>query len=284
MADPTRAHSAVRLPAGAALPDLRIVARDQVHLHEECDPGRVARLVQRLRADGVLRNPPVAAPLPDGGFVVLDGANRTRALAEMGAPAAVLQVVDYQDPQVRLEVWHHLLVEAADLPAQLARRGLPVRPVPADAVARWLGERAAACCVITRAGAYAVTLSPERLLAALLLEVVDTYKGANRIYRVAESDLDVLEREYGAVGALVVFPRFTKEDILQIAGGPAKLPTGITRHLIPGRALRLNLPLAVLTDARDLEAANRWLADEMRRRLLEHRVRYYPEPVFLLDE
>jgi hypothetical protein len=284
MADPTRAHAALRLSAGAVLPDLRIVWGEQVHLHEECDPGRVARLVDRLRTDGVLRNPPVAAPLPEGGFVVLDGANRIRALAELGAPAAVLQVVDYHDPALRLEVWHHLLVEVRDLPEQLERRGLSVRPIPPEAAARWLQERAAACCVLTRTGAYAVGLSPARLLAAVLAEVVDTYKGTNRIYRVADADLDVLERGYGAVGALVVFPTLTKDDILQIAAAPRKLPTGITRHLIPGRALRLNLPLSVLTDARDLEAANRWLADEMRRRLLDHRIRYYPEPVVLLDE
>ncbi len=284
MADPTRARPAVRLPAGTALPDLRIVAAGQVHLHEECDPARVARLVERLRSDGVLRNPPVAAPLPSDGFVVLDGANRTRALQELGVPAVALQVVDYQDPGVRLEVWHHLLVEAHDLPALLQGRGLPLRPVPAEDVDRWLQNRLAACCVLTRAGAYAVAVSPDRLLASLLAEVVRAYSGANRIYRVAHPDLDLLEREYGAAGAVVVFPRFTKDDILQIADAPVKLPTGITRHLIPGRALRLNLPLSVLTDSPDLEAANRWLAGELHRRLLEHRVRYYPEPVFLLDE
>ena len=39
-----------------------------------------------------------------------------------------------------------------------------------------------------------------------------------------------------------------------------KLPTGITRHVIPGRALRVNLPLSVLIDERQTtEAKNEWL-------------------------
>ncbi len=279
-----RSRTSLRLATGQSLPDLRIVARSQVHLHEEADPARIDRLVVRLRADGVLRNPPLAAALPEGGYVVLDGANRTSALMALEAPVIPIQVVDYSDPSVRLEVWHHLLVRPIDLPALLRARGLSLREgTPADA-ARWLAERTIASYVLTSSGATAVPLSPDRLMARTLLAVVDAYKATNRIYRVMDTDLDALAREYGTVGALVVFPTFSKQDILEIAHAPVKLPTGITRHLIPGRVLRLNLPLEVLASPGDVEQKNRWLAEEIHRRLLEHRVRYYPESSFLFDE
>jgi len=273
-----------RLASGQSLPDLRIVARGQVHVHEEADPVRVDRLIARLRADGVLRNPPIAASLPEGGYVVLDGANRTRALMALEAPVIPLQVVDYSDPGVRLDVWHHLLVRPLDLPARLRARGLPLRAGTLAEVAQWQTARTTACYVLTPSGATAVMLSPDRLMARTLLDVVDAYKATNRIYRVTDTDLEVLAREYGPVGALVVFPTFSKQDILEIAHTPVKLPTGITRHLIPGRVLRLNLPLDVLTSPGDVEEKNRWLAAEIHRRLLEHRVRYYPESSFLFDE
>jgi hypothetical protein len=69
-------------PARPALPtpDLRFFAARDVLLHEEEDPERVERLVDRLRDEGVLRNPPVVAELGDGRVVVLDGANRVTAL------------------------------------------------------------------------------------------------------------------------------------------------------------------------------------------------------------
>ena len=63
-----------------------------------------------------------------------------------------------------------------------------------------------------------------------------------------------------------------------------KLPTGITRHLIPGRALRLNLPWSVLTSPGDVAAKNRWLEEDLHRKLLDHQIRYYPEATFLFDE
>lgn len=270
--------------AGEALPDLRIVARQEVFLHEEADPARVDRLVHRLRADGVLRNPPAAAPLPGGGFVVLDGANRVSALARLGLRVVPLQVVAYDDPALRLDVWRHLLVEPLDFAGLLRAKDLhPVEMAPADA-ARALDDRTVATYLLTGARALAVPLSPDRRLATTLSQVVETYKGRAGIYRVPTEDLEALTDAYGTVAAVVVFPQLTKRDILEIAGSPAKLPSGVTRHLIPGRALRVNVPLDALERDEDLAAKNRWLAGLVRRRLLDHSVRHYPEGAFLFDE
>lgn len=279
-----RAADATLTLSGQALPDLRIVPRDAVHLHEDADPVRVERLSQRLRRDGVLRNPPAAAPLPGGGFVVLDGANRTSALARLGIPVLPLQVVEYEDPGVRLDVWRHLIIEPLDLSGVLRARGLRPEDVSAADAARALDDRRIAAYLLTGGRALAVPLSPDRALATILSQVVDTYKGRARIYRVPTSDLETLSGAYGSIAAVVVFPRLTKPDIVEIAGSPAKLPTGITRHLIPGRALRVNLPLEALGTSEDLAGKNRWLAGLVRRRLLDHSVRYYPEGAFLFDE
>jgi hypothetical protein len=279
-----RAADATLTLSGQALPDLRIVSRDAAQLHEDADPVRVERLAQRLRRDGVLRNPPVAAPLPGGGFVVLDGANRTSALARLGVPVLPLQVVDYDDPAVRLDVWRHLIVEPVDVGGWLRTRGLHPEAVSAGEAARRLEHREIAAYLLTGGQALAVPLDPDRRLAAILSEVVDAYKGRTRIYRVPTSDLETLAGAYGTIAAVVVFPTLTKQDIVEIADSSAKLPTGITRHLIPGRALRVNLPLEALGTPGDLDGKNRWLAGLVRQRLLDHSVRYYPEGSFLFDE
>ncbi len=284
MRDNTRAGGALRLSTGQSLPDLRIVPRAEVHLHEETDPARVQRLVARMRADGILRNPPIAAPLPEGGYVVLDGANRSTALMAFEAPLLLVQVVDYHDPAVRLDVWHHLLTEPVDLGALLRSKGLILKDMSVSDAARALAQRAIACYLLGPAGARSVAAAPAQPSAAVLSSVVDAYKATTRIYRVMDTDLDTLARAYGSVSAVVVFPTFTKRDILEIARSPVKLPAGITRHLIPGRALRVNLPLEVLTSPGDAEQKNRWLVEEIHQRLLENRVRYYPEDSFLFDE
>src|SRR5262247_3326456 len=106
------------------LPDLRFVAVEALIPHEQHDPLRSAPLVERLRAEGVLRNPPIVTPLADDDdrFVVLDGANRATAAAEASLPHLVVQVVRYEDPGLRLTTWHHALtrVPAAEFEQSLA--------------------------------------------------------------------------------------------------------------------------------------------------------------------
>lgn len=268
--------------AGRVLPDLRIVQRPSVFLHEDADPVRVARLVARLRQDGVLRNPPVAAGVGER-FVILDGANRATALAQMDVPVVPVQVVDYDDPAVRLDVWRHLVVEMS--PAEsLGRAGVPLERMAREDAVRALRDGRIACYVMTRSGTWAVPRSPERPLAAILSQVVAAYRGSVRIYRVPSDDFDALAREYGEGSAVVVFPRLEKADILTIAASGSKLPTGITRHLIPARALRVNIPLELLTGGGDPARLHERLQDLIRQRLLDGSVRYYPEGAVLFDE
>ncbi len=274
---------------GQALPVLRMAAASDLLLHEEADPARIERLSSRLREEGVLRNPPLVAALPPGGYVVLDGANRTGALVALGARVVPLQVVDYADPGVRLEVWSHFLLDAADIPSRLRAQDLTVRALPKTA--DLVPERTAAVCYVAAGdNVYAVELGPAP--AVTLAAVVGAYKGTFRIYRAPGLDpgegidgqLQRLTRDYGTDGTLIVFPQLTKADILGIARAPAKLPTGITRHVIGGRALRLNVPLDVLTASGTVREKDAWLADYVRRKLLDNRVRYYPEATFLFDE
>jgi len=274
-----------RLPADQALPDLRIVAAEAVQLHEDADPRRVAALVNRLQEEGVLRNPPVAAALPAGGFVILDGANRTSALRKLRVPYHLLQVVDYPASQVRLEVWHHLLREDGDaLIRRLADATIIDLPDLAGLL-RGLRRGRLACGLVTEESVLGVRAPrpfPARITA--LRGVVAAYKGRVPIYRVETVDRATLRAEYDRIGVLVVFPRFSKKEILRLAGQPEKLPTGITRHVIPHRALRVNLPLELLRTPGTPAAKNATLQELIHARLLAHRVRVYPEPTVLFDD
>ncbi|HUJ75974.1 MAG TPA: hypothetical protein VL359_14015, partial [bacterium] len=62
------------------------------------------------------------------------------------------------------------------------------------------------------------------------------------------------------------------------------LPTGITRHLIPGRALGINLPLGFLTELPDEAAKTKHFEQYMNRVEIEGRIRFYEESVFIMNE
>ncbi|MDR7416632.1 MAG: hypothetical protein QN193_09395 [Armatimonadota bacterium] len=277
--------SAGLLPAiHRAFPDLAFVPTEDVLLHEECDPERVARLCERLREEGVLRNPPIAARLGSRA-VVLDGANRTEALRELGACYVLLQRVDYEDPAVELRTWRHLVTEVPpDLEDRL-RELMPVERMEHREAVRALEEGRILAYMWRPEGTLGLPRGADLLEdVARLRALVAAYKGTARIHRVLGEDPEVLAREYGEVGMLVVFPTFAKREILEMAHNGLKLPTGITRHVIPGRALRVNMPLERMLREDPLPSLQAWLERWMREKVRTHQVRYYAEPTFLFDE
>ncbi|HET8679061.1 MAG TPA: hypothetical protein VFM39_03010 [bacterium] len=266
------------------LPDLRVVPSDAVLLHEESDPERVERLRRQLVADGVLRNPPVAASLEAHTYVVLDGANRVTALRAVGVPDQLVQVIDYDDSAVTLDVWAHALADG-DLVMQYQRRGATWQSMPPEAVRAALDDGWLVCGLLTQDGAYG--LSGEGGLAErieMLAGVVGRYKGRGPIYRVEASSLEALGPEFDRDTALVLFPRLTKRDVRAIARLAVKLPSGISRHVVPVRALRVDVDLSLLSAPEPTAVKQSRLDELIRARLRDHRVRHYPEATVLYDE
>jgi hypothetical protein len=63
------------------------------------------------------------------------------------------------------------------------------------------------------------------------------------------------------------------------------LPPGISRHIIQGRALKVNYPLAVLRDQTiSLAEKNEQLSLWIQEKLAKRQVRYYAESSYLFDE
>jgi hypothetical protein len=289
-----------RLSRGQRLsPVLRVIETAQLLLHEEPDPARVDRLTHALRRDRVLRNPPVVAPISseafgtsvagaDGKVLVLDGANRLTALREVGAPHAIAQVISYAEPEVILSTWRHFVAEEDGpalrdrMPERLRIRAVPVSD--AGEAEDKLRRREAVAAIVDGQGA--TLLRPDADPAAevdLLADLVALYRQTRRTYRIDSGDLEALTREYGR-GTLVIFPSFRKEDIFLLAARGGRLPAGITRHVIPGRVLRLNVPLALLESSESTATKQRHFDAAMEQRWREHGVRYYAESTFLFDE
>ena len=277
------------------LPDLRFVPVEALVPHEQHDPHRLEPLVRRIREQGRLRNPPLVAPLPtaaagDSRYVVLDGANRAHAMRAAGLRHAVVQVVPYRDPPVKLSTWCHALGETSRDHFESALRSvsdLECRREPLLHASAMLARRETLAYVAFPDGT-ADTLHGGRDLRernALLNAVVDTYRARKRFYRVTSESLTTARERHPEVEALVVFPHFEPAEVIEIAAGGERLPAGITRHVIQWRALRIDVPLDWLADpAADLAEKNGWLAEWLQERLDGRHVRFYEEPTVLFDE
>jgi len=102
--------------------------------------------------------------------------------------------------------------------------------------------------------------------------------------RVSYTDRDHLRRHYRNFTALMSFPHFTREDLVDITQRDRRLPSGITRVLLPKRALRFNLQLQLLLADLSTEEKDAWLQQNIREKVTAKAVRFYREPTFVFDE
>ncbi len=274
------------------IPELLILPAGALILHEDVDIRRVGPLIERLQIEGLLKNPPVAVPIEcsagcDRRYVILDGANRTTALWKLEVPHHMVQVVDYQE--VELDTWGHLVTGISQqvFAQSLAKARLELdHTTRQDARDRLARCEIAASVAVPNGDVFAV-LGGDSLASEtrILRRLTSVYKGKSVIHRVTTGHLTHLLPYYDDVTALIRFPRYTSDRILQLADNGHKLPTGITRHMIQGRALRVNLPLSVLMDEHHTtEQKNEWLRGWITQKLARCEVRYYQESTFLFDE
>ena len=265
---------------------LRIVPLDNVILHENVDPQRVARLVKRLEVEDVLVNPPIVIEAGDR-YVVLDGATRITALKQLGYPHTVVQIVS-PDEDLRLRTWYHT-IRGAD-PVELVQR---IDSLPEIVMVEHESPKAMGAVLARKRLCYLHTIEDRIFLVRAapgvddleaLNRVTKTYIDTSQLTRTLTTDMTILRQEYSDLTALVVFPQYTVEQVLQIASNGQLMPSGITRFIIPGRVLRVNIDLDYLKSGRSLDEKNAWLERLMFNKLAGGRVRYYQEPVYLLDE
>lgn len=265
---------------------LQVVPLDKVFPHEQVDQRRVEKLVRRFEVEGRLANPPVVAQAGDR-YVVLDGATRTAALKELGYPHMVVQVAAARE-QLGLRTWLHAIRQTK--PAHLIKllNSLPAISLIESGKGKVLDEMVefGGLCHLETVEGKLFLIQPKQGVNRLdaLNQLTDAYISAYQVTRTLNNNISSLHHEFSDLTALVVFPEFTVDQVLQIAQMGHVLPAGITRFIIPGRVLRLNAELRHLKSDQSLSQKNEWLHQLLMDKLDKGKIRYYQEPVYLLDE
>jgi hypothetical protein len=272
------------------LPNLRILPIDSLILHEDHDAQRTLPLVEKLRAQGIMRNPPVVMPLGDGTdrYMVLDGANRVTSLQVLEFPHTVAQVVDANNPQVNLRTWNHVVwgMNTRTLTASL-RKLKGVELVKVNTRKSLDAPKYMPIQVRFLGGNFHILMEDPSDLAThieTMHSIVNTYKTRASLDRTSQTLIDTFKKIYPDLTALFIFPSFKIKTVLKLAGQNIVLPTGITRFTVSPRALHLNYPLHELSSAKPLEYKQEYLEQWIEERVKKKGVRLYSEATFLFDE
>ena len=255
------------------LPLLRVVPLEKVLRHEEVDPLRVARLRNRISEEGTQLNPMICTETSGGELVLLDGATRTEALKELELSHAVVQLVDSES--VDLETWHHVVrqVPAVDVVASVSSK--PELMLSEDQGTPRLH--------IADQGSRSV-LGTGASVNATLSALVASYVGRWTVSRITEVTPDAIAWRFPDWSVVVEFPTLTVDDVVKAAVGQDLLPAGVTRFLVPERALRLNVDLSLLGGDGTTEQKQEALDSMLAARARAGRIRRYEETIVIFDD
>ncbi|MBI1280039.1 MAG: hypothetical protein GC179_18065 [Anaerolineaceae bacterium] len=266
----------------APQPDLRIVLTDSLHPHEDHDSQRSQPLMERLASETVVINPPIVAPMGASQFLVLDGANRFHAFSYLNYPHILVQVAPYENGYVDLKTWRHLVCDwQVDLLIEHIKQLGDIQIVKGQV-------SSAIAHILLRDESVLALVSPventhER--NAALRQVVRIYQQNATLQRTALVEPSEIWTLHPTAIAIFEFPHYQPADIIAAARFNAYLPPGISRHIIQGRALKVNYPLALLRDHNtSLSEKNEYLRQWVQAKLTARQVRYYAESSYLFDE
>ncbi len=274
----------------ANLPTLKILPIDRLILHEDHDLQRTLPLVAKLRAQGILRNPPIVMPLTDGSdrYMVLDGANRVTSLREMEFPHIVAQVVEASYPHVNLQTWNHIVwgMNTNTLTNSIQKvKGIKLAKV--DPQKSLDAPKYMPLQIRLPDGSfYILEEAPSDLATHIITlhQIVNTYKTRASLDRTSQTLIESSKKIYPDLTALVIFPPFKIKTVLKLAAQNIVLPTGITRFTVSPRALHLNYPLHELSSGKPIEYKEAYLQHWVEERVKNKGVRHYVEATFLFDE
>lgn len=273
------------------LSGLKIVSLKSLIPHEMADFKRIEFLSKRIARDGHVKNPIIAGKLSEANrFLVLDGSTRASAIKILNFTDALVQVVDFQSPEVKLETWKHLILETTkeEIVYEIKRLNLNVASAGRDETLVALNDKKIiSCFLIGDEDGLIVSNGSSDLETQIreLKKLLSVCYGKSRVYCTDYEECSNLSQRVPNGGAVMHFlPIFSKKEILSMALRGILLPAGVTRFIVPQRILRVDIANEVLVSDVSLEEKNIFLSELIRYRLENKKMRFYQEPVLFLNE
>lgn len=271
------------------LPHLKIVPISEIIFHEEPDTERSAKLIEFIRRENRLKNPPVVATHAGSSkYILLDGANRLTALQSLEVPDVLVQHIDLFDPGLIFLHWHHAVekfskqsfLEQLHNLSEIAISEIKNGTVNNDENSDLL------CKIQFGDGSIYAIRAHENLFQWVndLKNITSIYQSFRYMDRVSYTNPEHLKKNYPEFCAVIVFRKITKEELVAVTDHEMRVPSGITRIILPKRALRLNVPLDLMRFNVPIEQKNFWLQNRINEQIKDKSIRFYHEPTFLFDE
>jgi L-serine kinase (ADP) len=242
--------------------------------HEQVISANLKRLKEAMLNIGHLVDPLIVDSKTG---LVLDGNHRLKVLEIIECQHATCQLVDYMSPKIKLGTWYpSISLSPEDI--------FKLDSIKHEKVDYEAGKEA---IENLRAPFMVVSKNNEcHLLNPGSYKLMEMVEEQNYIFSLIEKDaVDYIpEEEFQEnvqSGESVFYRRsYSKDEVVKAAQAHTPFPPKSTRHLIPGRIIRLNMKLGWLNRSR--EEAKSELHRMLTNRVYAGSVRKYYEPVIVI--
>jgi hypothetical protein len=250
---------------------LSLVDIDALKPHEEVIETSVDLLSREIQKEGLVRDP-LLVDQEDN--VILDGMHRFSSLKTLKCRFAPTCLLDYDNPQIKVGSWSRLFT--VDNPAAFATKLLSEAGLDFSTSRTSLKKTSYnPHTIIMTADGTEYFLSEkldllEQTQTAVRLEKTLTSRGHAVDY---QSEMTATEHlRTGPTNFIICLPIFTRQQIRECGLQNRLLPHKATRHVIPSRPLRVDVPLELLKrSSLTVEEANRELGELLATRRVERK-------------
>jgi hypothetical protein len=279
--------------------ELEIARVDSLFLHERILSSTADKLLVEFKKQVNLEDPIIV----DRNNIVLDGNHRAYVFKKLRIRYIPVCRIDYLHHSTRLRYWFRIIGNVRN-PALLRKvvaelQGTFQDVEDRDALEKVMAEEGT-CCGMQQGDCFAVI----RFSEGVVKDVVTAYDVVEKLQeRLIEEGLNVdyipclytrdeefcecLKQEE----AILWTPRITKKMVIDAAGKEQLFAPKSTRHLIPARPIRVNVPVLWLNEDVSLEEINRRFVQFLRGKKVRHlppgqtiRGRYYEEELFVFRD
>lgn len=241
-----------------------------LHVHEEIISNAVEKLVRNIIKEKHLKHPII---VDKNSFIILDGMHRVAALEELGYPLIPICLADYRSSDITVQNWVRTITQKSNTVRNvlelIENSGCTVQEIFFKDLTRKINEGQKIIGIVTSQNYQSYEIKCE--------DIIKTYKFVSDLeskfrdagYKISYETERAALRKIGIAKVLVLLlpPRLTKKDIIDVALAGKKFVHKATRHIIQGRIMNTNVPLKWLKMTR--EKANKLLVKHLSRKKMK---------------
>lgn len=235
---------------------LSLIEVSRLKIHEETISELEDEIVKGIEELSVVLDPIVAE---EEYTIVLDGMHRVRAFKKLGLKYAPACLVNYSDPRVRVYRWIRTVrFRSESMSKALRQLSHELERRDFDESIKLVNRRFKAACILGIDESYVLNVDvKDSIESSWVVRDVEGELLKKGVEIRFETFRDAFKKLLSSeVDALIVYQPVFKEEVVAAGLSGRLYAHKSTRHVIPARFLRVNVPIDLLDVDVDLDSAN----------------------------